>query len=209
MGCHNGKSGQGGAGASAATPSVRDRLVSLLRQVSDGSGSWPPFLDALAAALRGAAVALAIGDGQTDCGSEVTTSGIEEPFRRAYAEHFAFHDAWVARLTRRPAGTVGFGYETLPGPLLRASRFYAEWMQPQRFAATPTIQAVVESVPDATRVVLSIFRRLDGPTLEIEDLALIRSLMPELQQSVAAYRARNAPGVATSTTARPPTKIPA
>jgi hypothetical protein len=208
MGCHNGKSGQGGANAAAATPSVRYRLVSLLRQVGDGTGAWPPFLDALAAALRGAAAALAIGDGETDGGSEVATSGIEEPFRHAYAEHYAFHDAWVARLTRRPAGTVGFGYETLPGPLLRTSRFYAEWMQPQRFAATPTIHAVVGSAPDATRAVLSIFRRLDGPTLEIEDLALIRSLMPELHQSVAAYRARHAPGSATAT-APPPTKIPA
>lgn len=193
MGRHQWGAGQGNPNGAAAPMGRRDTLAQVLRDVGAGTRPWQAFVDALAAALGGAAVVLVMGDDQTDRAPDVVTAGIDERFRALYVAQFAFRDPWVERLTARPAGTVGFGYETLPRPLLMASRFYSQWMQPQGFAATPTIHAVVGPAQHGTRISLAVFRRADGPTLEIEDLAMIRALVPDLRASVDACRKRNFP----------------
>ena len=190
----NGGSGQGGPHGVADRMGRLDTLVPLMQDVATGQRPWQAFLDALSAALGRAAIVLVIGDGLTDRAPEVETARIDDRFRLAYIEHFALRDPWVERLTRRPTGSVGFGYETLPRPLLMASRFYTEWMKPQGLAVTPTIHAVVGAARDGTCAFLTAFRCGDGRSLEIEDLALIRDLMPELQQAVAAHRKRDAAG---------------
>jgi len=200
MGRREGGVGRGGRQGVRDREGLHARLAPVLQDVANGQRPWKVFLDALSDALGGAAVVLVIGDDRTDRGPEVETAGIDEPFRVAFIEQFALRDPWIDRLARGPVGAVGFGYETLPRPLLTASRFYTEWMRPQGLAVTRTIHAVVGAGPDRTGCVLTVFQRADGPTLEIEDVALIRSLMPDLRQSVEAHRARVSTGGSTPTT---------
>jgi len=138
---------------------------------------------ALSAQLGGAAVLLALRlPSPGDCGWLVTAE-IAPEFRRAYAEGYFASDPWLRRMADRQPG-VGFGYEILPRSALIHEEFYREWMQPQGFPQTPTIMGLCRTEAGRPRSTLAIFRTPATPVFQIEDVQLIRRLLPYLQRAM-------------------------
>ena len=157
-------------------------LAKRLEEVATRRASWSPWVEELSAAFGEAAVLLAFGATATARPGAVLTVGIAPEFRRTYAQRYYAGDPWRQRLGTISSRIV-FGYEVLPRPLLLRSEFYTDWMAPQGFHDVPTINGVIRAHSGAGAA-LAIFRARKTPMLQIEDLILLRELLPELQRAL-------------------------
>jgi hypothetical protein len=161
-----------------------DGLVTVLRTPTVTPRVWDECARLLSVLMGDAAVVLALGYRRSGDAIFVASAGIDAVERQRYAQHYHACDPWVERIQGQPAGTVGFGYEWLPRWFLVDSDFCTEWLTPQGLQPTPCIRGVLFT--DGTRPVatVGIFRRRRGRALGIQDVALMRTLMPHLRRAV-------------------------
>jgi hypothetical protein len=155
-------------------------LLDLLQHASARQTSWAAWVESLSDVLGTAPVLLALGSPRA--GGVVVTAGIAAEFHQAYVQRYSACDPWVACMAAMPSRIV-FGYEVLPRPLLRRSEFYTAWMAPQGFQDVPTINGVIRDQSNRLSV-LSIFRTRSTPVLQVEDLALLREVLPQLRRAL-------------------------
>jgi hypothetical protein len=136
--------------------------------------------------LGGAAVLLTLRPPSRYDTGAVIAVGIPENFVRSYVETHYLHDPWVERMAGRPPG-IGFGYELVPRWDLLRTTFYREWMAPQHLLPDLSIAGLVLQGDCRPLSTFAAFRRRGTRLFTLEDLSLLRRLLPHLQQS-----ARNA-----------------
>ena len=135
--------------------------------------------------LGGAAVLLTLRPPSCHDPGSVVSVGIAETFVRSYAETYYLHDPWVERMASCPPG-IGFGYELVPRWDLLRTIFYREWIAPQDLLPDLSIAGLVLQGPLST---FAAFRRRGTRLFKLEDLSLLRRLLPHLQQAVRNTRA--------------------
>jgi DNA-binding CsgD family transcriptional regulator len=165
------------------------RAVEMLFAAAADPVLWPACLEHLSTQLGGAAVLLTVHD-EVDRSPFVAAAEIAPELVRAYKDAYWKLDPWATRLAGRPSGTVGFGYEILPQPLLVESAFYHEWMQPQNLAPGPTLSGVLIAGAARSGATLHVFRRRGTRALQPEDVMVLRTLVPHLERAVRIQRER-------------------
>lgn len=174
-------------------PPTQDRMLTQLNSAVARAAAdpkqWGTCVKEISTVLGGAAVLLTLRPprhGDADC---IVAAGIAVAFVDAYVDSYYRHDPWVERMVGRPPGIV-FGYELVPRWELLLSTFYREWMAPQDLLPELSINGLI--LKQAARPVstLAAFRRRGTRLLQIEDIALLRQLLPQLQRAVRARRRR-------------------
>jgi len=165
------------------------RVLEMLFAAAAEPVLWPACLEHLSTQLGGAAVLLALHE-EVDRSPFAAAAEIAPEFVRAYKDAYWKLDPWATRLAGRPSGTVGFGYEILPQPLLVESAFYHEWMQPQNLAPGPTVSGVLIAGAARAGGTLHVFQRRGIRPLQPEDVIVLRTLVPHLERAVRIQRER-------------------
>lgn len=172
--------------------SDQDTLEHLKAMVSAAAADpalWTPCVEELSEVLGGAAVVLTL---RPPCGGStdsLVTAGVAPDFRRAYADTYYACDPWVERMAARPAG-IAFGYELVPRWDLLRSAFYEEWMAPQHLLPELTIAGLILRRSTQPVSTLAVFRRRSTRVLQLEDVDLLRQLLPFLREAVHGFGQR-------------------
>ena len=156
---------------------------------------WPACVGEMSCVLGGAAVLLTLRPPLHGNAEWIATAAIAAQFVHAYAETYSARDPWVERLAAFPPG-IRFGYELVPRWELLRSAFYEEWMVPQDLLPELSINGLILKRGGQPISTLAVFRRPGTRLLELEDIAVLRRLLPHLQHAVrSAGRRRHPPGV--------------
>jgi hypothetical protein len=159
------------------------RLSAAIARAGDDPAQWPGCLDELSATLDGAAVLLTLRPPHPEDVASVVAVGITPSFVRSYAETYYARDPWVERMSMHPPNIV-FGYELVPRWALLRSEFYQAWMHPQDLLPERSIAGLILNHGARPLSTFAAFRRRGSRLLQLEDVALLRRLLPHLQGAV-------------------------
>lgn len=165
------------------------QLITAVSRAATDPTQWAVCVAEVSTVLGGAAVLLTLRPprrGDTGC---VAAAGIAPEFIRSYVETFYACDPWVQRMSACPAG-ISFGYELVPRWELLRSEFYRTWMVPQELLPELSIAGLILKRGARPQSTFAAFRRRSGRMLRLEDIALLRRLLPHLQQAVRSTRRR-------------------
>lgn len=163
-----------------------DHLIASVSAAAADPALWTACVEELSTLLGSAAVVLTLRpprSGRIDC---VVTAGIAPDFRRAYADTYYARDPWVQRMAARPAG-IAFGYELVPRWDLLRTDFYRDWMAPQGLLPELTVTGRILKRGKRPVSTLAAFRRRGTRMLRLEDVDLLRQLLPYLQRAVRSF----------------------
>lgn len=165
--------------------SDQDTLKSLIVATAAAAtdpAMWQPCIEEVSAILGGAAVMLTLRPPRHGDPGCVVAAAIAPDFIRTYVETHYAHDPWVERMATHGPG-IRFGYELVPRWHLLRSQFYRAWMVPQ--ALLPEL-SIVLILKHGTRPLstLAVHRRSDTRMLRLEDVHLLRRLLPHVQRAV-------------------------
>jgi hypothetical protein len=163
-----------------------ERLKATVSAAAADPALWTAFVEELSEVLGGAAVVLTL---RPPCGGSadgVVTAGIAPAFRRAYADTYYARDPWVERMAARPAA-IAFGYELVPRWDLLRTEFYREWMAPQHLLPELTIAGLILRRSTQPVSTLAAFRWRTTRMLQLEDVDLLRQLLPLLREAVRGF----------------------
>jgi hypothetical protein len=166
------------------------RLATAVSRAAADPTQWKPCLNEMSAILGGAAVLLTLRPpryGDADC---IAAAGIAAPFIGTYVDTYYTQDPWVARMAGESPG-IRFGYELVPRWKLVQSVFYREWMVPQELLPDLSINGLILKDGTQPAATLAVFRRRGTRVLQIEDVAVLRRLLPHLRRAVRATRRRS------------------
>lgn len=138
--------------------------------------------------LGGAAVLLTLRPPRFDDPGSVIAVGVAESFVRSYAETHYLYDPWVQRWAGQRPG-VGFGYELVPRWDLLRTTFYQKWIAPQDLRPDLSIVGLLLERDNQPLSTFAAFRRRGTRLFKLEDLSLLRRVLPDLQQAVRNTRA--------------------
>ena len=162
-------------------------LQGLLSRIYDtGSGDWEPLLDDIRQFLGGNAAALILHDFQHNLGSMLFATGYNRRYMHAPASTDARHNVWLAReRDYRLPGTIHVGEQLVPERELMRTKFYTEWLKPQRLHHR---LCAVLSRENATSVFLEVMRPPEATAFDGDDIERCRLLVPHLQRALRMYR---------------------
>jgi DNA-binding CsgD family transcriptional regulator len=162
-------------------------LQGLLSRIYDtGSEDWEPLLDDINQFLGGTATALIWHDFRHNLGSVLFAIGYNQKYIRSRISTDARHNLWLSRERdyRRP-GIVHVGEHLVPEHELLSTRFYTEWLEPQRLHYR---LCAVLSREEATAVFLEVMRPREAAPFGHDDIERCRLLLPHLERAVRIYR---------------------
>jgi DNA-binding CsgD family transcriptional regulator len=162
-------------------------LQGLLTRIYDtGSGDWEPLLEEIKQFLGGSATALILHDFKHNLGSMLFAIGYNQKYVHSNAPTDAHHNVWLAReRDYRPPGTIHVGAHLVPEHELLRTKFYTEWLQPQRLHHR---LCAVLSREEATAVFLEVMRPREWAAFDQDDIKRCRLLLPHLQRALRMYR---------------------
>ena len=161
------------------------RLITAVSRAAADPTLWGACVSEMSAILGGVAVLLTLRPprrGDTDC---IAAADIAVPFIGAYVDTYYARDPWVARMAGQAPG-IRFGYELVPRWELLQSAFYREWMVPQDLLPDLSINGLILKRGTRPIATLAAFRRRGTRVLRVEDVAMLRQLLPHLQRAVRA-----------------------
>ena len=161
-----------------------DRVQTALYGAVGDDAAWSEALRVLAQEFDASfAMLVAAGQGQRDQ-SFYAAWNHPEAAARAYSDFWWRHDPWLAQGTAQglfTQGNMGRGSDLVHPDVLRASRFYREFL-----STLPAEHLLVCMVSDgrtpgmAPASHLSLFRRPDQPDFSADDVARLRRLYPHV-----------------------------
>jgi DNA-binding CsgD family transcriptional regulator len=161
-----------------------ERLLPRIYEI--GSGSWNPLLDEIRQYLRAHAIALMSHDFTYNLGSIRFASGYNHEYLKLYALYYAHHNIWLRQERHyRSPGAIHIGEDLVPENELVATKFYAEWLQPQDLHHR---LCAVLSRDQATVLFLDVMRPRSGAAFDRSDVERCRSLLPHLQSALQTHR---------------------
>jgi hypothetical protein len=159
------------------------RLIAAVSRAAADPTQWGACVSEISAGLGGAAVLLTLRPprrGDAEC---IAAAGIAAPFIDTYADTYYARDPWVKRMATQAPG-IRFGYELVPRWKLLQSAFYREWMVPQNLLPELSISGLILKRGMRPTSTLAALRQHGTRLLQIEDVALLRRLLPHLQRAV-------------------------
>ena len=159
------------------------RLSATVDRATEEALEWTLWLTEISATLGDAAVMLAVHSQRGDGAGQLIAVGILPDFVRAYEDTYFLQDPWAQRLSARTPW-IGFGYELVPRWDLLRSGFYREWMAPQGLLPDLSIAGLILRHCGRPLVTLTAFRRVGGRVFQLEDITLLRRLLPHLQHAL-------------------------
>ena len=161
-----------------------ERLLPRIYEI--GSGSWNPLLDEIRQYLRAQAIALMLHDFTYNLGSIRFASGYNHEYLKLYALYYAHCNIWLRQERHyRSPGAIHIGENLVPENELVATKFYAEWLQPQDLHHR---LCAVLSRDHATVLFLDVMRPRSGAAFDRSDIERCRSLLPHLQRALQMHR---------------------
>jgi DNA-binding CsgD family transcriptional regulator len=162
-----------------------EQLGSLVESVYDASieGSrWPNFLTQLAQQLGGVLPTLFIHDTRAHSGVLAINVGYDSGTVRAYKEHFAERNIWLRSGNHLlTPGSVRTSHVMCSRQAFLASEWYADYCRPlnisQGIGATIHRDSMVTSN-------IAIFAGDDRADFAVEEIDLLRALMPHMQRAL-------------------------
>ena len=97
----------------------------------------------------------------------------------------ARQNVWLARERDYRPGAIHVGEQLVPEPELTTTRFYTQWLAPQRLHHR---LCAVLSREEATTVFLEIMRPREATPFDQDDIERCRLLLPHLQRALRTYR---------------------
>ena len=161
------------------------RLIAAVSRAAADPAQWGACVSEMSAALGGAAVLLTLRPPRRDDADCIVAAGIAAHYITTYAETYYAGDPWVERMATHSPG-IRFGYELIPRWELLQSALYREWMVPQGLLPELSINGLILKRGMRPASTLAAFRRRGTRFLQIEDIALLRQLLPHLQRAVRA-----------------------
>ncbi len=107
--------------------------------------------------------------------------GNDPGYLQSYAETYAQHDILQPTLQAAPEGVVMQAYAHLQTPEVRDSRFYREWLAPQRIVDNLAVNLIKRERMFAP---MAILRMGDAPPFDAEDLAKLQAIVPHLKRAI-------------------------
>jgi DNA-binding CsgD family transcriptional regulator len=157
-------------------------LIDMLYEAAFDAAKWPPFLTALAEAVKGTLPTLFLHDPRTHAGSLAINVGFDEAMVRAYKERLAERNIWLrsgAHLLT--TCSVRTSHMMCSRKALLGSEWYADYCRPlgvsQAIGATIHRGSVVSSN-------IAVFAGAGRPDFDRDDMALLETLMPHMQRAL-------------------------
>jgi len=163
------------------------RLITAVSRAAADPTQWGACVSEMSAILGGAAVLLTLRPPRRDDADCIAAAGIAAPAIGTYVDTYYAQDPWVARMAGQ-SPVIRFGYELVPRWELVQSGFYREWMVPQDLLPDLSINGLILKHGTRPTATLGAFRRRGTRVLQIEDVAVLRQLLPHLQRAVRATR---------------------
>lgn len=115
--------------------------------------------------------------------------GNDPAWLQRYVETYWEHDILRPELYAYPEGEPVAVYSRLQDPEVRASRFFREYLEPQRIIDNLAVNLIKRDKMVAT---IAVLRMGDAPPFDASDIARMRELVPHLRRAVflASYRVR-------------------
>ena len=165
--------------------SAFDRVQTALYGAVGRDEAWHGVVQAIAQASKADVACWCTTDGQgPHAASFYAAWNLPEALERAYAEHWIQHNPWLHACMARNVlvqGSIFRGTDLVPAPVLRASRFYREYML--LYPVEHMLTAVVSdgSVPGlAPPMILNLFRHPDQPDFDAHDVERLHLLYPHM-----------------------------
>ena len=162
-----------------------DRVQTALYGAVGRDEAWHGVVQAIAQAFKADVACWCTTDGQgPHAASFYAAWNLPEALERAYAEHWIQHNPWLHACMARNVlvqGSIFRGTDLVPAPVLRASRFYREYML--LYPVEHMLTAVVSdgSVPGlAPPMILNLFRHPDQPDFDAHDVERLHLLYPHM-----------------------------
>ncbi len=162
-----------------------DRIQHTLYGAVGDDAAWHGVVQAIAQAFGADVACWCSTDGQgPHTPSFYAAWNLPEALSRAYAEHWIQHNPWLhAGMARNlfVQGSIFRGTDIVAAPMLRASRFYREYML--LYPVEHMLTAVVSdgSVPGlAPPMILNLFRHPEQPDFDALDVARLHLLYPHM-----------------------------
>lgn len=169
---------------------IRSDLVGLLYDAAADPALWSRLLEALSAALGGAALLLTLRPASHDDAGSIVATGIAADFQRSFSREASSTIDWLPWAIEVPPGAVINLRDVLPQRQLVRTSFYADWMRPQGLLPAPVLVAVILTERSTPAASLIAFRPWGGGALGTTDVMLLRWLMPHLQRAIVLHQER-------------------